>query len=212
MAGPPPELTARAMSCTWASACTASPLGTRGAAGSWGGPHTPSGNAPYGSGVTWPKGQACAAAPLVHRRVSVGVTLATPMGPMPSVWVGWNVLGLPSTSSAVAGTVVVTVMTNSAVTTNGRPGVPSGGSGVGPPPARGGIAPSLTIDEMACATPAAASSRYFGTNSPAVRLGVALSSNDPNLTVTSQGPTSKVALPWKSGPSTSSGRPATRRS
>src|SRR6187431_2646185 len=93
-------------------------------------------------------------------------------------------------------------MENSAVTTKGRPVVPSGGWAVAPlAPGRGGTAPSLTIEEMARATPDEISSRYFGTNWAAVSFGVLLSLDEPNFTVTSHGPTSTDARPWKSGPS-----------
>ena len=106
-------------------------------------------------------------------------------------------------SSLVAGTCVVTVIENSAVTTNGRPAVPSGGGAVAPlVPGPGGTAPSLTIEEIARATPDEISSRYFGMNCAAVSFGVVWSLDEPNDTVTSHGPTSMLARPWKSGPST----------
>ena len=135
--------------------------------------------------------------------MSTGSTLATCIGPIPRAWVGLWLDTVPPTSSRVAGTCVVTVIENSAVTTNGRPVVPSGGCAVAPfAPGRGGTAPSLTIEEIARATPDEISSRYFGTNSAAVSFGVVLSSDEPKDTVTSHGPTSTLARPWKSGPST----------
>ena len=70
-------------------------------------------------------------------------------------------------------------------------------------PGRGGTAPPLTIEEIARATPDEISSRYLGTKSAAVSFGVVLSVDEPNFTVTSHGPTSTDARPWKSGPSTS---------
>ncbi len=145
--------------------------------------------------------------PCCQRSVRVGDTDGTPIGPMPSTRVGVNGLGAPSTSTAVAGTVVVTVITNSAVTTYGRAAPPSGGSGAGPPDVCGGTAPALTIEERALATPAAASSRYLGTNSPTVSRGVDWSSSAPNGTDTVHGPTSILARPWNSGPSTVSSAP-----
>ncbi len=150
------------------------------------------------------KGQASTVAPCCHRNVSTGSTLATCIGPIPKAWVGFWFDTVPPTSSRVAGTCVVTVIENSAVTTNGRPVVPSGGCAVAPlAPGRGGTAPPLTIEEIARATPDEISSRYLGTKSAAVSFGVVLSVDEPNFTVTSHGPTSTDARPWKSGPSTS---------
>src|SRR5262245_51705566 len=209
MAGPPGDSAARAVIVTWFSAWTTSPFGTCGESGDCGGPHTPSGNAPKGWMATFVNGQASTVAPCCQRRVSVGSTPATCMGAMPSACVGEWVDTVPPTSSREAGTCVVTVIENSAVTTNGLAVVPSGGCATAPfAPARGGTAPSLTIDEMARATPDDSSSRYLGTNCAAVSFGVVLSLDEPNDTLTSHGPTSTLARPWKSGPSTVTFAPA----
>ena len=209
MAGPPGDSAARAVIVTWLSAWTTSPFGTCGESADCGGPHTPSGKAPKGWMATFVNGHASTVAPCCQRRVSTGSRLATCIGAIPSAWVGAWVDTVPPTSSREAGTCVVTVIENSAVTTKGRPVVPSGGWAVAPlVPARGGTAPSLTMDEMARATPDVSSSRYLGTNCAAVSLGVALSLDEPKETLTSHGPTSTLARPWKSGPSTVTLAPA----
>src|SRR3954468_2272344 len=204
MSGPPPESAARDTTCSWLSAAATSPDGIRGAAGSCGGPHTPSGNAPKGSVWGAPNGQACGVPPSrVQRSMSVGSIEDVPIGPMPSSRVGGTGTRTPVVSTPVVGTVEVTVSTNSAVTTYGRSGLPSGVCGAGPPEVRGGTAPADTMPDNPPATPACASSRYLAMNSGACNRTVAWSVVDPKGTVTVHGPKSISARPWKSGPSTS---------
>src|SRR5256885_259189 len=117
MAGPPGDSVARAVSVTWLRAWTTSPLGTVGASADCAGPHTPRGNDPNGWMVTLVNGHASTVAPCCQRRVSTGSTVGTCIGAIPRTCVGLCVDTVPPTSRRVAGTWVVTVTENSAVTT-----------------------------------------------------------------------------------------------
>src|SRR5205823_14347215 len=100
----------------------------------------------------------------------------------------------------VAGTVLVNVKPNSTTTTNGRAAEPSG---VDLSPFAGS-APNDVITACASAPPPpSAGARYFSMNADAAIGCFCDLSSPPNETVSSIGPTSNVAVPWKSGPATS---------
>ena len=92
--------------------------------------------------------------------------------------------------TSTAGTVLVKVSANSTTTTKGRAAEPSG---VDCSPLAGS-APTAVISACARRAPLSAGSRYLATKSAArQRLLLRLSSEPPNSTVSSTGPTSKVA-------------------
>src|SRR5262245_49422417 len=179
-----------------------SPVGTWRLLSSCGGPQTPIGNAPYPRAEAT-NGKFNAAPSRTQVSSRFGATDADPIGATPSARVGakWAVAtpsGLNSVKS-VAGTIVVSTSENSGVTTYGRSLVPSG-VGAFPPE---GCAPDDTITVSARATPGEASARYLAMNGPASSSSLRVWSELPNSTVIEIGPTSNVAVPWKSGPSTS---------
>src|SRR5262245_44155396 len=179
-----------------------SPVGTWRLLSSCGGPQTPIGKAPYGRAEAT-NGKFSAAPSRVHVSSRFGATDADPIGATPSARVGakWAVAtpsGLKRVMS-VAGTIVVSTSENSGVTTYGRSEVPSG-VGAFPPE---GWAPVSTMPVSARATPGVNSARYLAMNGPASSISLRVWSELPNSTVSEMGPTSNVAVPWKSGPSTS---------
>src|SRR5262249_39437759 len=162
----------------------------------------PTGKLPNGRGVAV-NGNGCTAPLRRHSSVISGSRLDANIGATPSARLGaCCVVGFDGACVRVtfaAGTVLVNVRPNSTTTMNGRCDDPSG---VALSPFDGND-PNEVTTACASADPSLAASRYLPMNAEAGSGFFSALSAPPNLTVSSIGPTSKVAVPWKSGPDTS---------
>ena len=182
------------------------PSGIFGCAGSCGGPHTPYGK--DGDRLSLANSLSSDAGPPSARRMSnrnAVSTSASCIGATPSAWLGVRarVRALPMWMRRT-GTVLVSVISNSAKTSNGCAALPSAVPvSVGPPgPVPGVTEPLPVMAANARAVCGAASSRYLVTKASHVSGGRGSCVASPNSTSRSTGPTENRATPWNCGPST----------